>query len=122
MSENIKKQIVHFENVSQLELYSFYNQAELFVYPSVAEGFGIPPLEAAMLKCKVLCSNQTAMSDFDFFGSYLFNPNKPDELKSKMSSILTDDEYPYDEIRNSVISRYNWKVIAENFAKKLKSI
>src|SRR5690606_5065223 len=63
---SLKKNIFFFESLSWAELHSFYRDAECFVYPSLAEGFGIPPIEAAMNNTKVVCSNQTAMRDFDF--------------------------------------------------------
>lgn len=120
--EAAKEAVLHLENISPAELNSFYRNAELFVYPSLAEGFGIPPLEAAIMGCKVLCSNQTAMSDFDFFGPYLFDPNNPEELKLKIQSILEDENYPYAEIRAAVLNRYNWSRISADFAARLRSM
>lgn len=114
-----RNDILFFENVSIEELNGFYSQAALFVYPSLAEGFGIPPLEAALKNCKVLCSNQTAMGDFKFFKNCLFNPNDLDELKLKMLNILAMTDYPYDDIKFEVGSRYSWTKAAEHFRMSL---
>jgi glycosyltransferase involved in cell wall biosynthesis len=78
----------HIEQVDRDTLPLFLLAARLFVYPSLAEGFGIPPLEAAVAGTPVLCSNATAMQDFTFFGKGLFDPHNKQELKDKMEVIL----------------------------------
>jgi glycosyltransferase involved in cell wall biosynthesis len=78
----------HIEQVDRETLPLFLQAARLFVYPSLAEGFGIPPLEAAVAGTPVLCSNTTAMQDFDFFGKGLFDPHNKQELKDKMAEML----------------------------------
>ena len=45
---------------SDSKLANFYREAALFVYPSLYEGFGIPPLEAMSLDCPVACSNSSS--------------------------------------------------------------
>lgn len=122
LSENIKNTVIQLENISSVELNDFYKHADLFVYPSIAEGFGIPPLEAAVNKCKVLCSNQTAMMDYDFFNSYMFNPYNETELKSKMIELINDSNYPASIIKDTVLDRYNWNIISKGFAEKVKSL
>lgn len=117
---NQKESVLYFENLSDGELYSFYKYTNLFVYPSLAEGFGIPPLEAAIMECKVLCSNQTALTDFSFFADYFFNPNDIEDLKHKIQTVLKAENYPYLQIKSAVIENYNWKHISVKFAEVLK--
>ena len=66
--------------------FTFFKWSEFFIYPSKAEGFGIPPLEAAALATPVLCSQKTAMQDYDFFSPYLFDPENYNEF-----TLLLDD-------------------------------
>lgn len=120
LSKDIKASVLHVEDINDGELMSFYKAADLFVYPSYAEGFGIPPLEAGIAGCKVLCSGQTAMKDFDFFGKYLFDPNNPSELEYKLAETLEEKNYPYESIRQAIIQRYNWKSISDHFSGILK--
>lgn len=115
--KDISHKIHFFNNINDEELRAFYEESSCFVYPSFAEGFGIPPLEAAVYGCKVLCSNQTAMSDFNFF-NYFFDPNDQNQFSYKLEEILLDENYPFDEIKKEVLNKYNWKSVAN----KLRSI
>lgn len=116
----IKSYIIFLENVGNNDLLNFYRLADLFVYPSFAEGFGIPPLEAAAANCKVLCSNKTAMKEFDFFGNYLFDPDDRGDLNSKILEALNDEYYPHQRIKNEIMERYNWDQSAKAFGSRLK--
>ncbi|MFP5081176.1 glycosyltransferase family 4 protein [Pedobacter sp. JCM 36344] len=115
IEEAIKPNIFFLEGIGWSDLHAFYQQAECFVYPSLAEGFGIPPIEAAVNNCKVVCSNQTAMSEFTFF-KYLFNPNTPGELAATLSIALNDCNYPFAEIKQAVDAKFNWTSIAGKFS------
>lgn len=111
---------IHFlDNVNEEELIGFYKESSCFVYPSFAEGFGIPPLEAGVNNCKVLCSNQTAMSDFTFF-KYLFDPNNFSEFRHKLNEVLLDREYPYEKIKTDILAKYNWNEVSVFFKNLLK--
>jgi glycosyltransferase involved in cell wall biosynthesis len=115
----IKSSVLHLENIDEHELAGFYRYAQLFVYPSLAEGFGIPPLEAALNKCKVICSNRTALADFDFFGQYLFDPGSHEVLKEMIGRALADSAYPFDDIARKVREHYSWERSARELGNRL---
>ncbi len=110
--------VVFLENLASSELDCFYAYADCFVYPSYVEGFGIPPIEAAIHGTKVLCSNTTSMADFSFF-RYTFNPNNFRELKEKLSLLLADADYPYEKIKQEITATYNWDAIAARYYTEL---
>lgn len=116
----IKQFVFFYEKLNADELNNYYLQSAAFVFPSLAEGFGIPPLEAAINDCKVLCSNTTAMDDFSFF-KYRFNPSNSIEFESKLDQLLNDNDYPYQEIKENIQRKYNWDVVAENYFEELKT-
>jgi glycosyltransferase involved in cell wall biosynthesis len=104
------KGLIHtYSGLNEEDLKQRYKFAALAVFPSLAEGFGIPPLEAAMLGVKVVCSNTTAMEDFDFF-KYRVNPSDQKELDHNILEALKDQDYPFDEIREAIQVKYNWKL------------
>ena len=115
LPETIKSYIFINEDINDKNIIEFYRAAEIFVYPSKAEGFGIPPLEAAAAKVPVLCSNSSAMSDFVFFGDQLFNPFNYEELKTKLKEICESgvDNNNLFEIANTVRQQYSWEKSAE---------
>ena len=105
---HIKEKISHLENVDEIELQNYYQNASLFVFPSLGEGFGIPPLEALSFRTRVVCSNVTAMEDFDFIKEYQFNPSNQEDLNNKILHTLDDLNYPFDEILKKVDKKYSW--------------
>lgn len=121
LSTEQKSKIIFLDGISDDELKKQYINAELFIYPSFAEGFGIPPLEAAIMNLKVICSNTTAMVDFDFFEKYSFHPNDLEQLHEQIRRILLDDEYPFETIKNEIFEKYNWEQSAQQFLKHLNS-
>ena len=103
------KNIFHFEALAFSDLIHFYNSAKLFIYPSKCEGFGIPPLEAGVLRTPVLCSNLTAMKDFDFFNPLMFDPQSENIINVYNNLILSNDLPNQEKIRKKIIKKYNWE-------------
>lgn len=115
MKKDFPKSFKHFSGISDEAVLNFYRAAELFIYPSLAEGFGIPPIEAAAAGVPVLCARETAMTDFDFFGENFFDPYNTEELKLKINNILNHSSAfeKTDDIRLKVKEKYNWRNAAE---------
>lgn len=121
LSVEEQKSILCLDSVSQEELAGYYRNSALFVYPSLAEGFGIPPIEAAAMGIPVLCSNATAMSDFTFFKRGLFNPKDKEELKEKITEALSErNETETENIRSLVLRVYDWNAIAGMYLQLIK--
>lgn len=111
-------QLQHFhwlKNISKENLIWFYKNCKLFVYPSEAEGFGIPPIEAAFHGAKVICSNNSAMVDFDFFKELWFSPYSINELKEKITEALNSNNNSIVEIKNEIDKKYDWSIISNYF-------
>ena len=59
---SLESRIIHIDNpVREEEIIQYYSSADLFVHPSLMEGFGYPPIEAAILETPVLSSKETAL-------------------------------------------------------------
>lgn len=121
LPNSIISQIIFIENISESDLHSFYKNATLFAYPSISEGFGIPPIEALSLGTKTICSGSTALKDFDFLKEYQFDPLNIDQIKDKIITTLNDKNYPIERFQQIIDDRYNWTNIARKFADYLQN-
>lgn len=122
-SEEIKRHIHILNHVPYAELLKWYAGASLFVYPSEAEGFGIPPLEAGACGVPVICNNKTAMEDFTFFGDNLISTDDSKLLHSRMLALL-DRDYDTEhlqKVKEDIYRIYSWNGIARDLYEKLKS-
>jgi glycosyltransferase involved in cell wall biosynthesis len=116
LSADLRRYIFLSSEVNNNDLLQFYRGAELFVYPSKAEGFGIPPLEAAALGTPVICSNTSAMSDFTFFGENHIDPNDYKTFLNRISKVLNEEknQHQLHQISTLVRDKYNWQLSAES--------
>lgn len=106
--------------VSDDELVKYYSNAEAFIYPSLYEGFGIPPLEAQKCDCPAICAEASCIPEI-FGNSVLYcDPYNSDSLVEKLKIITKDDALRQELIEKGRenTAKYSWI----NSAKKLKNI
>ena len=116
LDDKLKKCILVLEELSLRDLKWLYEKCELFVYPSFAEGFGIPPLEALACNANVICSNTTAMSEFRFLGDRLFDPNNQNKLIEKIEFYLKNPGSGKNQaLQEYVKAHYSWDTAAKKF-------
>jgi glycosyltransferase involved in cell wall biosynthesis len=78
--------------IPQDDLPYIYKMARLFVYPSLYEGFGLPPLEAMICGTPVLASDCSSIPEIIDREDLLFDPDDPHTLSKKMCLLLADQE------------------------------
>lgn len=71
-------------------LASLYANALCFVYPSLYEGFGLPPLEAMAAECPVVSSNTSSMPEVVNQAGVYFDPNNIDEMCAAIETVIAD--------------------------------
>ena len=122
LTKEQRKFFYRVEQVDKEGLQLFYQSCKLFVYPSKAEGFGIPPLEAATNNAIVLCSNATAMSDFTFLEPGMFDPKNENKFADKFKSMLVLPQASIitEKIAEVVIEKYSWHKSAAIFYQLIK--
>jgi glycosyltransferase involved in cell wall biosynthesis len=93
----------------------FYASAEVFVFPSLYEGFGLPPLEAMAQGAPVVCSNTSALPEVVGDAAVLVNPENSFEIMHAVKRVLLDRE-----LRQSLSERgrqraaaFSWRRSAE---------
>jgi glycosyltransferase involved in cell wall biosynthesis len=79
------------ESVSNNDLVSLYNAASLFAFPSLYEGFGLPPLEAMACGVPVVAADNSSIPEIVGDAALLFEAQDVDGMSNAMRQILIDD-------------------------------
>lgn len=82
--------ILHLSGDDNL-LSSLYSNALCFVYPSLYEGFGLPPLEAMAAKCPVVSSNTSSMPEVVNNAGIYFDPTNIEEMSLAIETVIHDN-------------------------------
>ncbi len=85
---NLEDKVRIIEDVNDKWLPHFYRASLLFVYPSFAEGFGIPPLEAMACGQPVICSNTTSMPEVVGDAALTIDPHNEEDIADKIKYIM----------------------------------
>lgn len=86
----LEKDVIFTDYVSDAEKKYLYKHAELFIYPSLYEGFGIPPLEAMNYGCPVITSNISSLPEVVGNAGLMINPYNIKELVLAITKVLTN--------------------------------
>lgn len=73
-------------------LASLYSNAMCFVYPSLYEGFGLPPLEAMASGCPVVSSNTSSMPEVINQAGEFFDPSATEDIRCSIEKVINSDE------------------------------
>ncbi len=97
-------------------LRAFYSNAALVAYPSLYEGFGLPPLEAMASGTPVITSDGSSIPEVVGEAAFMIDPRSVEQLTNAMVRLLTDKELRQKLIaRGKVqVERFNWYRVARN--------
>jgi glycosyltransferase involved in cell wall biosynthesis len=95
-------------------LASLYHQAAAFVYPSLYEGFGLPPLEAMAAGCPVISSNTSSMPEVIGDAAEYFNPNEVEEMQGALEKVIGSNDLQKNLINLGLknVDRFSWRKCA----------
>lgn len=103
---------------NDIELNEIYTQAELYVMPSLYEGFGLPVLEAMAANCPVLISNSSSLPEVGGNAARYFNAGDKNALATAIREVITNDS-----LRSSMkvagaqqVTSFSWYKCAEETA------
>jgi glycosyltransferase involved in cell wall biosynthesis len=88
-----------FGYVADATLSVLYRLASVFVFPSLYEGFGLPPLEAMAMGAPVIASNVSSLPEVVGDAAILIDPTSPDAIADAIARVLTDDALRADLVR-----------------------
>jgi glycosyltransferase involved in cell wall biosynthesis len=86
----LRDRVIYMDTVPHGDLPAVYNLADLFVYPSWFEGFGLPPLEAMACGTPVICSSTTSLPEVVGDAGITVHPSDVDGLADGIARVLSD--------------------------------
>ena len=123
INQNGLERHVHFTGfVNEEHLPLLYQNAWLFAFPSLYEGFGLPPLEAMACGCPVICSTSASIPEVCQDNATYFDANSPEELKDLLVKINSDKSVfnKKAELAADWVHKYQWSLTAEKHIRMLK--
>jgi glycosyltransferase involved in cell wall biosynthesis len=121
---NLGERLVFTGFVSERELDSLFRIAEILIYPSLYEGFGIPILEAMKMGLPVITSNATAMPEVAGEAALLVDPFNVNDMAEAMSRLLGDTALQ-DDLRERGLRRagaYTWECTSKMYLELYEEI
>lgn len=88
----LESSVQFLHNVETVDLPAIYNMAEVFIYPSIFEGFGIPILEALCTSTPVISSKGSCFEETGGKDSLYVHYDNPDEMAEAICKILSDNQ------------------------------
>jgi len=121
---NLQRDVVFAGYVSESELAEIYNAVDLFVFPSLYEGFGMPPLEAMACGTPVITSNTSSLPEVVGDAAIVVDPYDVKSFTEKMYTLLTDQT-----LRENIITRglarskiFSWEEAARKTRKVYEQV
>jgi len=110
-----REDILFTGRVPDRDLVQIYNQAELFVYPSLFEGFGLPPLEAMSCGLPVIASDSSSLKEVVGDAGILLSPGNNIEIQKQILHVLENEEIKEELKRKSLIraKKFSWEETAQ---------
>lgn len=114
----IRDKVIHTGIVSEKELIDLYNLIDLFVFPSLYEGFGLPVIEALKCGTKVSCSNASSLPEVGGEMVSYFDPKDIEDMTGVIERNLNKTDTEEDkQKRIEWAKKFDWKKTSEEVKK-----
>lgn len=111
----LEKDVIFTGYLEDEHLQQVYSLAEVFVFPSLYEGFGIPPLEAMCCGCPVVSSNVASLPEVIGEAGLLIDPKNAHKMAEAISSLISNDHIRsmFIERGKSQADKFSWRESAQ---------
>ena len=99
------------------ELYRIISRSSVFLFLSLIEGFGLPPIEAMQLKVPVICSNVSSLPEVVGDAAILVDPRDYLSVARQLDKVITEEVLRADLIRKGLenIERFSGEKFAKSY-------
>lgn len=120
----LKQNVIFTGQVSDQELSRLYIDALVYVFPSLAEGFGLPGLEAMAKNLPVISSNKEPLPEIYGSAAIYFNPEDVDEMSRAILQVINDKDLR-EKLRKAgqvQVKKYSWERCAQETLEVYKNL
>ena len=120
----MNNKIIYVDIDNDGDLIRLYQSADLLLFPSLYEGFGLPALEAMACGCPVVASNVASLPEVCGDAAYYVAPDNIENIAEGMYKVLTDNELRQSLIRKGIerAKLFNWEKSAKEHLKVFEDI
>lgn len=122
--ENYNSPVIFPGYVSDAQLEILYAEASAYIFPSLYEGFGLPPLEAMAKGCPVISSNRTSLPEILGDAAYYFDPEDETDMLNAILKMFSDEKLKNIKKAQGLeqVKKYSWWECANQTLNVYKSI
>lgn len=119
-----REDIKHLDYLSDQKVALFYQQADVFIYPSIYEGFGLPVLEAMTLGTPVVTANTSSLPEISGNAALMIDPFNPEEIAIAIWNIISSSQLRQDLIvkGQKQAQLFSWEKTAKDTLKAYRSL
>lgn len=101
-----------------------YNNADIFIYPSLYEGFGLPIVEAFANKVPVISSYASSLPEVGADGALYFNPQNEDELAEKIKILIKNEKLKKELVAKGLkqAEKFTWEKVAQTTLETIEKV
>jgi glycosyltransferase involved in cell wall biosynthesis len=116
----LEKRVKFLGYINEVDLPSFYKNAELFAFPSIYEGFGIPIVEAMSFGCPVLTADNSSLKEVAGDAAVFVNAENIDSIANGLRKILNNEMLKKELIKKGFIQvkKFSWDKSAQSILKE----
>ncbi|MCM8787362.1 MAG: glycosyltransferase family 4 protein [Candidatus Omnitrophica bacterium] len=120
----LQKYIMFTGYISYKDMLSYIKNAEMLVFPSLYEGFGLPILESMSIRCPVVTSNVASMPEIAEDAALLVDPYDYKNIAEKMNLLIKSPELKEKLVSrgDKIVKKYSWDKTGDETLKLFKKI
>ena len=124
ITRDIKNDVICTGYVNEERKWQLLKTADVFVFPSFYEGFGIPVLEAQAVGTPVACSSTSSMPEVVGDSALFFNPYRPAEIAETIHKVLSNENLRNELIKKGYenVQHFSWLKCAEETLKVISNV
>jgi glycosyltransferase involved in cell wall biosynthesis len=115
------RDIIYVGHIPNDKLYILYSAAKCFIFPTLHEGFGLPPLEAMACGCPVVVSDKGSLPEVCGEAAVYVDPYNPQSIAEGILKVLTDENLRQSLIQKGYqqVKKFSWEQTVKKFLEVL---